>query len=299
MAEQTGKRSGIVYGALAALLSFACFSAMYACGKALSPTYHPVELIFWRSLGGVILMGGWIVARRRYADLKTGKPGFILVRSMIGTACLGAMFAANAILPLAQATVLFFTSALITPVLAFFLLGEHVGPRRWAAIFIGYLGVILIVGAPSTASVLGTLLGLAAAGLQSGVGISLRFLGKTEKAFTMAFYFILFSGVVGAIGMPFFGHMPQAQDIGLLVAIALIGLLGQLAISEAYRHAPPAVVSPMGYSGLAWSVMFDLVFWGAIPAWQTVVGGSIIIGSNLFILWREQIAAEKKGMEQK
>ena len=55
----------------------------------------------------------------------------------------------------------------------------------------------------------------------------------------------------------------------------------------------------MGYSGLAWSVMFDLLFWGAIPAWQTVVGGAIIIGSNLFILWREQIAAEKKGVEQK
>lgn len=291
---EAGKRSGIVYGALAALLSFACFATMYAFGKALSSAYHPVELIFWRSLIGGVLMGGWVIARGRYADLKTGKPGFLFLRSIIGTACLGAMFATNAILPLAQATVLFFTSALVTPVLAFFLLGEPVGPRRWAAIFVGYFGVVLIVGAPSTASVLGTVLGLAAAGLQSGVGISLRWLGKTEKAFAMAFYFILFSGMVGAIGMFFVGHMPQAQDVWALLGMALAGLVGQLAISEAYRHAPPAVVSPMGYSSLAWSVLFDLAFWGTVPAWQTLAGGAVIIASNLFILWREQIAAARK-----
>lgn len=291
MAENHGKRTGIVYGALIALLSFACFAAMQAFGKALSPAYDPFELIFWRHLFGVALMGGWVVACARYADLKTGKPGLMAVRSIIGTTCLFAMFAANAVQPLAQTTILLFTSSLLTPALAFFMLGEPVGPRRWAAIFIGYLGVVLIVGAPSVASVAGTILGLAAAGLQSGVGISLRWLGKTEKAFTMAFYFMLFGGIVGAVAMPFVGHMPQMQDIPALAGMAIAGLAGQLAISEAYRHAPPAVVSPMGYSSLAWSVMLDLAFWNTIPAWQTLTGGAVIIGSNLFILWREQVAA--------
>lgn len=278
----------VVYGGLVALFSFACFAAMQAFGKVLSPAYDPCELIFWRHLGALILMLAYIGALRRYALLRTEKPGWIALRSLIGTACLGAMFAANMFQPLSQTTILLFTSVFLTPVLAFFLLGERVGPWRWAAIGAGYFGVLVALGAPTAFSLAGTVFALAAAALQSGVGISLRYLGRTEHAFTLAFYFILFGAVVGALAMPFVGRMPQREDIWALLGMTVTGLAGQVAISEAYRHAPPAVVAPMSYSGLAWAVLFDLSLWGAVPEWQTLAGGAIIVASNLLILWRER-----------
>lgn len=288
MTAGRSQRTGVLYGALIALFSFACFAAMQVFAKILSPAYDAVELIFWRHLLALVLMGLYVGIRRRLSLLAVRKPGWIALRALIGTLCLAAMFAANAVQPLAQTTILLFTSSLLTPALAFFVLGEPVGRWRWAAIAVGYAGVVVIVGAPSAVSTVGTILGLAAAALQSGVGLSLRYLGRTENAFALAFYFIAFGAAVGAIGMPFFGHVPVPEDMGALIGMGVTGLAGQVAISEAYRHAPAAVVSPMGYSGLVWAVAFDLALWGVVPGWQVLAGGAVIILCNLFVLWWER-----------
>jgi drug/metabolite transporter (DMT)-like permease len=291
--------SGPVLGGVIALASFACFAVMQACGKMLSPAYHPLELVFWRHLLAVILMVGYVLVRRRVYLLKTTRPVWMGLRALVGTGCLLAMFAANAVQPLAQTSILLFTSAFLTPVLAALFLKDSVGPARWGAIVVGYLGVMLIVGMPGGGVVAwGVVFGLVAAVLQSGVGISLRYLGRTEHAFTMSFYFLTFGAVVGALGLPFVGHMPTAEDVWPLGAMTLSGLLGQLAISEAYRHAPPGVVSPMGYSGLAWAVLFDIAIWGIVPGWSVWAGGGVIIASNLFLLWRENRARLAKMGEE-
>lgn len=251
-------RKEVAYGAAIALFSFACFAGMQAFAKALSPAYNTVELIFWRHVLALIPLCAYVACRKNLGILHTRKPGWIALRSLVGTACLAAMFAANALQPLSQTTVLLFTSGFITPLLASAMLGEAVGRWRWVTIVVGYIGVMFMTGTPSGASMAGTLLGLTAALLQSCVGISLRYLGRSESAFTLTFYFILFGAAACAALMPFFGHWPALPDLPGLIGMALTGLGGQIAISEAYRYAPPAVVSPMSYSGLVWALILDL-----------------------------------------
>lgn len=291
--------SGPVLGGLIALASFACFALMQACGKALSGAYHPLELIFWRHVFGLGAMLVYVAWARRVYLLKTSKPVWMTARALIGTGCLLAIFAANAVQPLSQTSILLFTSAFLSPVLAAVLLKEPVGAARWAAIGTGYLGVVLMIGWPGGAGVgLGTVFGLLAAVLQSGVGISLRYLGRTEHAFTMSFYFMAFGLVAGAVGMGFVGHAPQAADAGWILGMGVSGLVGQILISEAFRHAPNAIVSPMGYSGLAWSMLFDLALWGVLPGWPVLAGGVVIVAGNvLLLLWEGRARADKKGKE--
>lgn len=285
----------VFYGGLLGLLSFACFAVMQAGAKVLVPTYDPMELVFWRHTIGLVCLVGYVVLRRRYALLKTGRPVWMGVRALIGTACLCAIFAANIYQPLTHTTVLLFTSALLTPLLAAISLKEPIGLWRWLAIGTGYLGVLLMAGVSlQSGSMAGLILGLTAAGLQSGVGISLRFLGKTESAFTTTFYFILFGALAGGFWTVFYGHIPVQEDMGPLFLMAFSGLAGQLLISEAFRLAPPAVVSPMGYSNLVWTTLLDLGIWGVHPDGQVLVGGVVIMASTALILWREHQSGKRR-----
>ncbi|HRC26914.1 MAG TPA: EamA family transporter, partial [Alphaproteobacteria bacterium] len=119
--------SGPVLGGVIALASFACFAVMQACGKMLSPAYHPLELVFWRHALSVVAMVGYVLIRRRVYLLKTTKPVWMGLRALVGTGCLLATFAANAVQPLAQTSILLFTSTFLTPVLAALFLKEPVG----------------------------------------------------------------------------------------------------------------------------------------------------------------------------
>lgn len=265
------------------------FSIMSACAKILSEHYHVVEIAFWRNLVFVGPMFFYMLLRKGGSSFRTHKPLGVFLRGACGTLSLIVTYAALAALPLSDATVLFFTANLLVPAMAHFFLKEYVGIHRWAAILVGFVGVMLVAGPTGMMSAWGVSLALLAASLHAVIHIVLRHL-KTESALTVTFYFVLAGVLIPAPFMPFLGQGPQSGSDGLLfLLLGLSGGVAQLCLSSAYRNAPVSVVAPFNYTGLIWSTGFDIVLWRYVPGWPVFVGGAIILGSKLYILHRERL----------
>ena len=123
--------------------------------------------------------------------------------------------------------------------------------------------------------------------MMSGAPIQVRDLGRTESAMTIVFWFSLISMVPLGIALPFVMTPHSAGEWGLLVGLGLLGAVVQLSLTGALRLAPVAVVTPMDYSSLLWSIACGWWLFGTVPADTTWVGAPLIIASGLFIAWRE------------
>lgn len=272
-----------------AALAFFLLAMMGACSKLLFDNGHNlVEIVFYRNFLALIPMLVYAAIQRKPA-LFVPKNGKLLgFRVMTGVAGLFTTFAALGHLPMADATVIFMTSNLLIPVLAFFFLKEQIGLHRWSAIFIGFCGVVLVAGPTGQVSLTGTLLALAAACFHASVQTLLRKL-KNENAFTVTFYFMFGGAIVSAFAMPWFALWPGARDALLFAGLAASGGCAQYCLTSAYKNAPAAVISPFNYTGLLWATGLDILVWHYMPKWPVFAGGMIIIGANLYILHRERV----------
>src|SRR5690606_20027270 len=174
----------------------------------------------------------------------------ILGRSAIGVATTALFFTAVWLMPLADATAIAFTGTLFVTALSVPLLGEKVGPRRWAAVAVGFLGALVILRPGFGVFGAGALFALGAAFCYALVGISTRWLARTESTPALAFYYVLFGLLISGLGLPFGWVTPTLPDLGLFLLLGLFGGTGTLLLSEAFRHAPVAVVVPFEYSAL-------------------------------------------------
>ena len=217
-----------------------------------------------------------------------------LFRGTIGTigVVLGAW--ALSIMPLAETTVLLFTSPLFTVLLSYPVLGERVGKYRLSAVAIGFLGVVIVANPISETGMHIPLLGLIVGlgwGFSSGlVDVWLRKMGKTENANTTTFYFMLFGTLTTALHWPFATVQLGAFSsitLWIILGLGVTGLIAQLAKTHSYRLGEAAVIAPMMYTMIIWSMLFDYLFWDKIPTLNVILGASLIIACNIFILYRE------------
>ncbi len=282
-------RDNIMRGVGFAAIAFFLLAVMNLIAKLLSGQHHVIEIAFYRNLVSVIPFLAYILITKRHYLFRTGTPKALGARATIGTLSLITTFAAFQALPMAEATVLLFTTSLISPALAFFILKEPIGPYRWAAILTGFIGVGLMVGvAGFTGPLYGIGLGIAAACMHACLGLLLRIM-KSESPITVTFYFVLIGMLITGVFMPFIAVTPTWQNLGLLVITGICGGLAQLCLSLAFKNAPPAAVAPVNYTGLIWSTGFDLIIWHHLPGWPVFAGAALICGANLFILYREAL----------
>jgi drug/metabolite transporter (DMT)-like permease len=207
----------------------------------------------------------------------------------VGLISMAANFETFLLMPLAEATTLQFTVPIFATILGGLVLGEAIGWHRWGAVCLGFLGV-LIVAHPSGAhfSLQGTTVGLTSGLLMAIVAVLLRQLGKTESAGTTVFWFSALSVPPLAILWVSTGvHAHDAATWAMLIAIGVIGAVGQLALTAALRFGPVSTVVPMDYSSLVWATLYGWLFLGTLPTPYTWAGAPIIIASGLYIVWRE------------
>lgn len=274
---------GIAYAAAAYFL----LAVMNMFAKILSENHHVIEIAFYRNFISVLPFLAFILITRRYYLFKTEKPKALVARSVVGTASLVTTFTAFILLPMAETTVILFTTTLIIPALGFFILKEHVGWRRWSAILVGFIGVIYIVGFKGFSGTwLGIGVALAAAAMHSTLGLLLRFM-KTENPITVTFYFLLIGTVLTGVFMPFIAKTPTPHELLLLIATGFAGGLAQLCLTNAMRNAPIAVTAPLNFTGLIWASGFDILIWHIVPGWPVYAGAAIVIGANLYVIYRE------------
>jgi drug/metabolite transporter (DMT)-like permease len=277
--------------ALAALaVAFLAVQSLAAKLLALGGVPAP-EAVFWRCALAVVPLAIWIQVRGRWGEVfSVTRPWTLAWRTVVGNAGLWLIFGAFALLPLAQATVLMFTSVLMAPLLAIAFLGERVGPHRWAAIGAGFVGVVIAVGPGWAVAPLGVALALAGAASNAGVKTFLRAL-KGESSLALTFWFLAGGVVLSApvalalSGGAFAATWAQAP---LLLALGGAGLFLQLFMAMAFRRAPTSLVAPWDYTGLLWAAVFDVLIWHIVPGWPVFAGAAVIAASHLYLLHRER-----------
>ena len=273
------------------LLSTALFAAMNALVKLLSAHLNPIEIGFFRQLFSLAPVSWFLMRQGGVINLRTRRPLGHLFRGVVGNTSMILSFLAVSWLPLADATTLSFTSPLFVTALSVPLLGEAVGVHRWSAVAVGFLGVIVMTH-PSAAwfnqgAGKGAAMGLMAGFMSALMMITIRQMSRTEQPVTIVFYFALIGSLVFGALLPFFWTGPTGWEWAGLVAIGLVGGLSQLLMTQAYRHAPAAVLAPFSYVSIVFSTAFGFAIWRDLPGPRVVTGAAIVISSGLYIIYRE------------
>ena len=208
-------------------------------------------------------------------------------RAVIGTISLLTTFIAYSMMPMADTTALLFTASLFIPVLGVIFLKESVGPYRWTAVIVGFIGVIIMSAPSGDVNALGIFAALFAALLHATLQIMLRYLGSHESPETISFYFFAIGIVLAALPMPFIAVTPTLSELPLLLGVGLSGTAAQWLLSIAFRHARAAIVTVFNYSSIIWSTLFGWMIWNDWPMPTVITGAIIVIASNILIIWRE------------
>jgi len=279
----------------AALGAFFMFTVMNVFAKLLSAHHSVVEIAFYRNLIAcmpfLILVFGF--GRRDILVIRS-QPKLVGVRALIGSLSLVTTFTAFSLMPMADTTALLFASTLFVPVLGVFFLKEKVGPYRWAAVFIGFTGVVIMVRPTGDVYALGIAVAMIAALMHATLQIILRYLGRYEQPETVAFYFVVIGALLTALPMPFVAVRPALAEVPLLFGVGLSGAAAQWLLSLAFRHAPAATVTVFNYSGIVWATLFDWLVFGAIADGWTFIGAAIIVSATSFIARRESAARARR-----
>ena len=249
---------------------------------------HTFEIVFFRNFFAFFPIMAYILATRGVSVLRTSRPFGHVVRAAIGIGGMMCGFAALPLMPLSEFTAITFAAPLFITALSAPVLKEKVGPYQWAAVAVGFLGVLVMVRPDPVHLVsLGALLALGQALGTAGAMLAIRQLGATEPGPTIVFYFTLAAATVGGVLTPFVWTQPTTELLVLLVLTGLAGGIGQLLLTQAFKIAPAAVIAPFDYATLIWTGLIGYLVWMETPSATTILGGLIVAASGLYIFWRE------------
>ncbi len=277
------------------LLSMASLSLMFVLVKtAAADGVHIVESLFWRQVIVLPLLILWAMRHGGLSIYRTSRPGTHARRAMMGITGMALNFGGMIYLPMAEATTINLSVPIFAVIFAAAFLGEPTGWQRWGAVIVGFLGVLVVLN-PTTVVAsgfsgehgLGTLIALGGAIMTALITIQVRDLARTESPMAIVFWFSLISLVPLTIALPFVMTPHSPAIWATLIGLGLLGAVVQMSLTGALRLAPVAVVTPMDYSSLLWSIACGWYFFGTFPADTTWVGAPLIIASGLFIAWRE------------
>lgn len=274
------------------LLAMLTVSIMFACVKWASERgVHIVESLFYRQLFGMPVALVGVMMGPGLAALRTKHIGLHISRASLGSMGMVLNFGGYILLPLAEATTIGFTMPIFATLLSVFFLGERPGIHRWAAVIVGFLGVLVIVGPGHHEGVssFGVSVAIAAAVATACVSLLLRKIGETEQPSVVVFYFTLLPLPFLGLAMLWFGASHDMVTWAILVVMGFFGGIAQLLMTAALRWGPVSLVLPMDYSSLLWSTALGWLIWQSWPGSSTWVGAVIIAGSSLYILWRERV----------
>ncbi|TCS64066.1 DMT family transporter [Varunaivibrio sulfuroxidans] len=272
---------------LAITLAIFMFSLSDAASKALVGHYSVVQIIFLRATLSIILIGVWVLRSGGPRRLATKRPMMHVLRVIIGVSEVSLFYLALRTVPLADATAVYYAAPLISTALSVPFLGERVGPRRWAAIGLGFAGMILIAHPGSGAISPGIILVLFAVVLYALAMILNRLLSRTENTLSLVFYMLLGDIVVMGTLLPGYWTPPSVRDLAWMMGLGIITTGAHFSLVYAYSRAPVAVVSPFDYTALFWATVFGYVFWGDIPTLGVWIGALLVVAAGVYVVYRE------------
>ncbi len=261
------------------------------CAKALLADYGLAQFVFLRSIFGLLL---FLAMMRRFGgfdSLKTKVWPWHLLRTLLASGAMFGFFFGLARMPLINALTLGFTAPLMVTALSVPFLGEHVGWRRWTAVVFGFIGVLIILRPGAGLMTPAALAIIAAAFCYACLAITARKLSTTETSFSLSVYVItgplLFSGLL----LPGDWSAPTASGWMLFLLAGVCSSAAWVGIIGGYRRASPAMLAPFEYTALIGGAIAGYYIWHEVPDRWVVTGALVIIGSGLFVVYRELSSA--------
>lgn len=289
--------SGIAIGLM--LLGMFMFTLNDAIGKWLVATYSVGQVLLIRSVVALIVLipflrGGW----RMLTGIE--RPRLQATRVVFSTFEVFCFYFAVTSLPLADVMTFWLAAPIYVAAVSPWLLGERVGPLRWAAIVAGFVGVVIALepfgnlagaGPEERLAIAVAFAGTACFALMVVTGRQLR--GTPDAA--LVFWQIAGALAAGAVLSPATWVTPTAPDFALLGMLGVVAMVAHVCVNRALKLADAAIVAPFQYTMLPWAVLMGWLFFGDIPRPAMLTGGVVIIGAGLFIFLREQALARRKG----
>ncbi len=281
-------------GIIAMCAAVGCFSVMDALLKTLSTSYPAMQVASLRGLAAFPLVALYVLWRGELRGLLRVRWPLHLLRGAINITMLALFAFALRELGLAEAYTLFFIAPLLITALSTVVLGEKVRGAHWVAIVLGLVGVVVALRPSQEAMFsIGALAVLGAAAGYAVSAIAGRLLTRTDSSASLVFWTTTMLAVgASALAWPQWVGVAQ-EHWPLVAALGVTGFLGQLAITEAFRHGQASVVAPFEYTALAWGMGLDWVLWQAVPGAYTLIGGAIIIGSGLYLVRTERSSQQQ------
>lgn len=272
------------------LLAYALFGVHDATIKWLVADIPVVQVVFLRSIA--VFAACLALGRRRLMEraLATPLKMPLLFRGLITLLAWFCYFTAARSLTLAQLLCLYFAAPLMVTVLASPLLGERVSGGRWAAVLVGFAGVLVATDPWDVPFSVATALVLLAAALWGYGVILMRQIARRESSLLQITYINAVFLVGSGIACLFDWRTPDAGQLALLGAVAVLGGLGQFCLFEAARGAPAAILATVEYSSLLWAFVLGFLIWGDIPSAAVFGGGALILCAGLLLVAVERRA---------
>jgi drug/metabolite transporter (DMT)-like permease len=262
------------------------FSFNDALGKYLVGTYSVGQLMLFRAIVALVLIGPFIW-RARAEFRAIPRPGLQFLRVTLSAGEVAAFFAATVYLPLADVITFYLAAPIFVTAMSALFLGEQVGWRRWSAVAVGFCGVLIALN-PSAQSMTGwALVALAGSFAFAVLMVVTRFLRGTSDTMLASTQFGS-SLLLGAVLAPFGWVTPAPADLGLFVIAAVISLVALLAVNRSLKLAPASVVVPYQYTMIIWAGLFGFLVFGDVPSTNIVIGSVVICGAGLYIFLRER-----------
>ncbi|HBV55326.1 MAG TPA: EamA/RhaT family transporter [Rhodobacteraceae bacterium] len=256
--------------------------------KSLGPVMPVWQMMFFLNLFWLPCIVVLLIIDTEPGSLRPVNPRLLMLRSVLSICVSLPIFFAFTQLKLAETYSILFSTPLWITALSMPLLGERVGPRRWAAVIVGFIGVLIVLRPGLSPIAIGHVSAMIGAFFAAVVFLIMRRLGRDERTGVLMLYPVLTNLLILPFFLIFLGFEPMTlPNLGATALMAFLGFAGTVCIITAYRYADAAMVAPSQYSQILWATGFGILLFGETPGWNVALGGLIIVGSGAYITWRE------------
>lgn len=293
LAARLGAVPAPVQGALYMIAAAFGFSLMNMLIRVATAELHPFAVAFFRNVFALLFMLPWL-ASVGLAGLRTQRLGGHLLRSLFGIIAMLSWFSSVALLPLGEAVTLNFTVPLFATTGAALFLGEVVGARRWAATFVGFLGVLIVLRPGFAAVTPAMALPIVAAVFMAASVLMVKSLSRTEHPAAIVFYLNMILTPLSLGPALLFWDWPRWPILAALAALGLLATLAQLSLTRAFGKAEASAIIPFDYARLPFIAVMAYLAFGEVPTAWTWPGAAVIAGAAIYIARREAKAARRR-----
>jgi drug/metabolite transporter (DMT)-like permease len=270
------------------------FASSSAIAKWQVSVYPVGEFMFVRTLTSLATVAVIILPRTGLAVFRTRRLSAHLMRNGAQGVSQTLIVLAFSLMPLASAIAINFSAPMFATLASAIFLKEAVGSARWTALLAGFLGVLIVTSPGSETFQVGALIALSNAVIYGTITAAVRGLTATESTETLTMYQMVLLSAFFAFLLPFGLKPPTIQDVLAMIAAGILNGFGPYWWTRALHLAPASAVAPFYYFMLVWAILLGFVFWGDLPTVSLLVGSSIVVGTGLFLLWREAGRASTK-----